>query len=128
MQLADDVEEDSLAGLFYTGGTTGAAKGVMLSHRNLVANALHIIIALRYSDADRYLHCAPMFHLADGASTYAVTWTGGTHVFVPAFEPVAVHACDRATSRDEPADGSRHAQRDGQPSRHRQRRSLVAAA
>ena len=33
--------EDTLAGLFYTGGTTGAAKGVMLTHRNLVANAFH---------------------------------------------------------------------------------------
>ena len=30
-----------LAGLFYTGGTTGASKGVMLTHRNLIANALN---------------------------------------------------------------------------------------
>ena len=85
-----DVAEDELAGLFYTGGTTGAAKGVMLSHRNLVTNALHITIALGYGENDVYLHCAPMFHLADGASTYSVTWAGGTHVFVPAFEPAAV--------------------------------------
>jgi long-chain acyl-CoA synthetase len=84
------VGEGDLAGLFYTGGTTGAAKGVMLSHRNLVVNALHITIALGYTDDVVYLHCAPMFHLADGASTYAVTWVGGTHVFVPTFEPHAV--------------------------------------
>jgi long-chain acyl-CoA synthetase len=87
VSLGDDVEEDDLAGLFYTGGTTGAAKGVMLSHRNLMANALHITISLGYSDRDVYLHCAPMFHLGDGASTFSVTWVGGTHVFVPAFEP-----------------------------------------
>jgi len=37
-----DVREDDLAGLFYTGGTTGASKGVMLTHRNLLANALHL--------------------------------------------------------------------------------------
>ena len=36
-----EVSENDLAGLFYTGGTTGASKGVMLTHRNLVANALH---------------------------------------------------------------------------------------
>jgi long-chain acyl-CoA synthetase len=85
--LGDGVGEGDLAGLFYTGGTTGAAKGVMLSHRNLMANALHITISLAYSDRDVYLHCAPMFHLGDGASTFSVTWVGGTHVFVPAFEP-----------------------------------------
>jgi long-chain acyl-CoA synthetase len=85
--LGDGVGEDDLAGLFYTGGTTGAAKGVMLSHRNLMANALHITISLGYSERDVYLHCAPMFHLGDGASTFSVTWVGGTHVFVPAFDP-----------------------------------------
>jgi long-chain acyl-CoA synthetase len=59
----------------------------MLTHRNLVANAKHAIIALGYADGDTYLHAAPMFHLADGASTFAVTWAGGRHVIVPAFEP-----------------------------------------
>src|ERR1019366_2377237 len=36
--LGVDVHEDDLAGIFYTGGTTGKAKGVMLTHRNLMAN------------------------------------------------------------------------------------------
>jgi long-chain acyl-CoA synthetase len=80
------VGEDDLAGLFYTGGTTGAAKGVMLTHRNLLANAMHITIALEYGERETYLHAAPMFHLADGASTYSVTWVGGCHTFLPAFE------------------------------------------
>ncbi|MCU1594697.1 MAG: putative fatty-acid--CoA ligase [Frankiales bacterium] len=80
-------QDDDLAGLFYTGGTTGASKGVMLTHRNLVANALHIALALEYTSGDVYLHAAPMFHLADGASTYAVTWVGGCHTFLPAFDP-----------------------------------------
>ena len=37
-KLGVDVHEDDLAGIFYTGGTTGKAKGVMLTHRNLMAN------------------------------------------------------------------------------------------
>ena len=37
-ELGVGITEDTLAGLFYTGGTTGASKGVMLSHRNLIAN------------------------------------------------------------------------------------------
>jgi long-chain acyl-CoA synthetase len=40
-EFPDDLAADAVAGLFYTGGTTGAAKGVMLTHRNLTANALH---------------------------------------------------------------------------------------
>jgi long-chain acyl-CoA synthetase len=88
--LDSDVDPESLAGLFYTGGTTGAAKGVMLSHRNLMANAMHTALALGYEEADTYLHAAPMFHQADAASTYAVTWLGGGHAFVPAFAPQPV--------------------------------------
>lgn len=88
--LAGPAAEDDLAGLFYTGGTTGKAKGVMLSHRNVVFNALSVALSTDYSEHDVYLHAAPMFHLADGGSTYAVTWVGGKHVFVPGFEPGAV--------------------------------------
>jgi long-chain acyl-CoA synthetase len=82
--------DDELAGIFYTGGTTGKAKGVMLSHRNLVVNAANIIPALGYDADSIYLHAGPMFHLADGASTLAVTIVAGVHVFVPAFDPADV--------------------------------------
>jgi acyl-CoA synthetase (AMP-forming)/AMP-acid ligase II len=91
---ADPVESigggDELAGIFYTGGTTGLPKGAMLTHANLIANAKHMLIGAGYDPTDRYLHAGPMFHLADGASTYAITWVGGRHVIVPAFEPEAV--------------------------------------
>jgi long-chain acyl-CoA synthetase len=78
---------DDLAGIFYTGGTTGKAKGVMLSHRNLVTNAANVVPAFGYDTETIYLHAGPMFHLADGASTLAVTAVGGVHAFVPAFDP-----------------------------------------
>ena len=86
-RLACSVEPDAVAGIFYTGGTTGAPKGVMLTHRNLVANAKHALIELGYDDTTSYLHAAPMFHAADGASTYALTWVGGRHVIIPTFDP-----------------------------------------
>ena len=79
--------DSDLAGIFYTGGTTGKAKGVMLSHRNLVTNAANIITAFGYGPDSVYLHAAPMFHLADGASTLAITMLGGVHAFIPAFDP-----------------------------------------
>jgi long-chain acyl-CoA synthetase len=82
-----DIDSEAIAGIFYTGGTTGLPKGVMLTHGNLVQNAKHALISLGYHAGDAYLHSAPMFHLADGLSTYALTWAGGRHVIAPAFEP-----------------------------------------
>ncbi len=81
---------DDLAGIFYTGGTTGVSKGVMLSHRNLFMNAMNVVPALHFDRHARWLHAAPMFHLADGTATFAVALAGGSHAFVPRFEPKEV--------------------------------------
>jgi len=78
---------DDLAGLFYTGGTTGRSKGVMLSHDNLMSNALNVIPFMKFDETSVYLHVAPMFHLADCASTFSLTMAAGTHTFLPKFDP-----------------------------------------
>jgi long-chain acyl-CoA synthetase len=78
---------EALAGIFYTGGTTGLPKGAMLTHRNLVANAKHALVTFGLGEDDSHLHAAPMFHLADGSVNYALTWIGGRHVIIPAFTP-----------------------------------------
>lgn len=82
------VEADSLAGIFYTGGTTGRSKGVMLSHANIVANALHAQSQFDFGPDTAWIHAGPMFHLADGAATFLVTAVGGRHLFVPKFNVV----------------------------------------
>jgi long-chain acyl-CoA synthetase len=79
-----------LAGIFYTGGTTGRSKGVMLSHHNIMANALNFQPGVEADDRTRYLHAAPMFHLADNAMTFLVTGVAGTHYFMPRFEPLTL--------------------------------------
>ncbi len=91
-ETADDVgaANDDLAGLFYTGGTTGRAKGVMLTHTNLVVNAMNAVAGIGFNGDTAYIHSGPMFHLADGASSFGVTLVGGRHAFVPRFEPVEV--------------------------------------
>ncbi len=80
---------EDLAGLFYTGGTTGVSKGVMLSHRNLVSNAMHVIHEMDFSADMMWLHAGPMFHLADGTATFGATVLGAAHCFIPKFEPAA---------------------------------------
>jgi long-chain acyl-CoA synthetase len=88
-----DVEpaETDLAGIFYTGGTTGRSKGVMLSHRNLLANACNgLFLNGQYFDKDpshRYLHVAPMFHLADLSAMYSALLVGTTHAIIRMFTP-----------------------------------------
>ncbi|KWV93772.1 long-chain fatty acid--CoA ligase [Erythrobacter sp. AP23] len=80
-------KDDAMAGIFYTGGTTGRSKGVILSERNLMANALTTALEFGYRADTVYLHSAPMFHLGDGASTYAVSMMGGAHAILQTFHP-----------------------------------------
>ncbi len=86
------VSEDDVAQLYYTSGTTGRQKGVMLTHKNVAVHALGTIAELNLTDEDRWIHVAPMFHLADAWATWAITWVGGTHIMVPEFDPRKVMA------------------------------------
>ena len=81
----DAPAEHDLAGIFYTGGTTGAAKGVMLTHGNLVANALHFMACWPFTEDTRFMVVAPMFHAAGTIGALATTWAAGTQVLVPVF-------------------------------------------
>ncbi len=78
---------EDLAGVFYTGGTTGFPKGVMLSHNNLGAAAQVSVHLGIYGPGCVYLHAMPMFHLADFAVTIALFLCGGSHLIIPMFEP-----------------------------------------
>ena len=83
---------DAVAHLYYTSGTTGAPKGVMLTHRNVATHALAAVAELGLTDRDRWAHIAPMFHLADAWATFAITMVGGRHVMLPRFEAGAALA------------------------------------
>lgn len=78
---------EDLAGLFYTGGTTGRSKGVMLSHTNLICNSYNVIGGMQFKPGIRWLHAAPMFHIADGLAVFGVTMVTGSHIFIPGFTP-----------------------------------------
>jgi acyl-CoA synthetase (AMP-forming)/AMP-acid ligase II len=86
------IEENDVAHLYYTSGTTGRPKGVMLTHKNVCLHALGTIAELQLVDTDIWGHIAPMFHLADAWATFAITWVGARHVMVGQFEAESVMA------------------------------------
>jgi len=77
-----DEKDDAL--LVYTGGTTGRAKGVRLTHRNIMINALQIGFVARPRADDLVLHVAPMFHSADLLNTPWVM-AGAAHLYLAEF-------------------------------------------
>ena len=119
---------DDLAGIFYTGGTTGRSKGVMLSHGNLMADAFNVLAEGLFPGDSIYLHAAPMFHLANGAAMYALMLSGGTNVVIRAFSPEGRDAGDRALPGERDPAGADDDPDAGRSSGDRRARSVVAAA
>src|SRR6476661_6366400 len=93
-----DVDENALAELFYTSGTSDAPRGVMLTHRNIYLHALLVIasgrtsgdVAASTSCESVMLHTIPLFHANGWGSAHTVTLVGGTHVMVHQFVPADV--------------------------------------
>jgi long-chain acyl-CoA synthetase len=88
-EFPDQLAPDTVAGLFYTGGTTGAAKGVMLTHRNLIANTHHFLASNAFRTDTAWLLAAPLFHAAGSIAVLATVWQAGRHVVLPVFDPKA---------------------------------------
>jgi fatty-acyl-CoA synthase len=83
-------DENEVAELFYTSGTTDRPKGVMLTHRNLYLHALSVILALQTRDSDVQLHTIPLYHANGWGAPHTVTCVGATHVMLRRFDPKAL--------------------------------------
>lgn len=79
-------DETDIALLMYTSGTTGAPKGVLLAHRNLIANARNISGTHRLIEEDRVLASLPLYHINGLVVTLlAPLYHGGSVVMAPRF-------------------------------------------
>jgi long-chain acyl-CoA synthetase len=87
IELGVGITEDSLAGLFYTGGTTGASKGVMLTHRNLIANTFHFMTMAPPTRDSVFLIMAPLFHAAGSNGVLSGIWSGSCQIPLKVFDP-----------------------------------------
>ena len=77
--------------IVYTSGTTGAPKGAVLTHANLLATAETVRIAWRWTDADRLVLALPLFHLHGlGVGLHGTLAAGASAVLLPRFDPDAV--------------------------------------
>ncbi len=84
------VDENSLAELFYTSGTSAEPKGVMLTHRNIYLHALNAGLALHTDNEAVELHTIPLFHANGWGVAHFLTLLGGKHVMMQKFDPPEV--------------------------------------
>lgn len=111
------IDDEDVAQIYYTSGTTGRPKGVMRSHKNVTTHALGRIAELHLTDRDVWIHVAPLFHLADAWATWAITWVGGDPCPDEGVRSKGRVGDDLEREGDAHQPHPYHAQPDGQPSR-----------
>ena len=84
-----EVDENSVAEMFYTSGTTAKPKGVMLTHRNVYLHAVNYCLTLNPGKLIVHLHTIPLFHV-NGWGTVHYSYLGAVHVMIPRFRPSEV--------------------------------------
>jgi fatty-acyl-CoA synthase len=84
------IDEDSLAELFYTSGTSADPKGVMLTHRNVYLHALNVCLGFQIEKGAVELHTIPLFHANGWGVAHFLTMLGGKHVMMQRFDPKEV--------------------------------------
>ena len=84
-------DDAHLAALVYTSGTTGRAKGAMLSHGNLASNAITLCAYWGWREDDVLLHALPIFHVHGlFVALHCAFLTATPMIFLPGFDAAAI--------------------------------------
>jgi len=83
-------DEESIAELFYTSGSTASPKGVMLSHRTIYMHAMAVAAVFNHDDRDVELHTIPLFHANGWGRAQTATMMGLKQVMMRRFDPATV--------------------------------------
>lgn len=80
-------DQNDIAALLYTSGTTGRSKGAMLSHKNLISNARVLKESWQFTSQDVLLHALPIFHTHGlFVATNVTLLSGSSMIFLPKFD------------------------------------------
>lgn len=81
-------ENDDLAAILYTSGTTGRSKGAMLSHDNLASNSLSLVDYWRFTEKDVLIHALPVYHTHGlFVATNVTLFARASMIFLPKLDP-----------------------------------------
>ena len=83
-------DENSVAEIFHTSGTSASPKGVMLTHRNVYLHAMNLAVYHHARYQDVLMHTIPLFHANGWGAAHTITFVGGTHIMLPRFIPEEV--------------------------------------
>jgi long-chain acyl-CoA synthetase len=88
------IQPDDFASLFYTSGTTGTSKGVMLSHNNLVQNFLAAAEIFGMKPDQRYLSILPLCHVGGRMGNYQTQYSGSSIYYAENMGTIAADMAD----------------------------------
>ena len=90
-EIKDKIVPDDLVSLIYTSGTTGTSKGVMLSHQNLIKNALAAAGVFNLTPQDRYLSIIPVCHVGGRMASYQTQYSGACIYYAESMGTIAIN-------------------------------------
>jgi len=92
--IKNSVKPDDFASLIYTSGTTGKAKGVKLTHRNIVSNFLAAADVFKLKQEDKYLSILPLCHVGGRMGNYQTQYSGASIYYAENMGAIAANMAE----------------------------------